>query len=308
MSQLVKVPRFWVNWVEYFQNNNINIFSQSEEKSRFNTLPVDVKNFDNSDNVINSQFDLDNYLNNPFIAVLGHSSFGQNRPTIIKVEDIESEISKDGIMINEDLSKSGWGLFELSSSSINRIKIHTIEDNNIKNAVVCNVIVGSYWDAPHSPDLNLTISYDFSGTKKQETKGGSLLTNTLWDRPPKWGEYGNFEIAQGQNHNLTKMGRRSWNLTFSFLSQSNVFPETLNSATLADNNATDDALLTGDNDFIGQVLTPTMGGKLPFLFSHDSTSSALDNFAICTIDQKTFSIRQTAPDLYRMSLKIVETW
>ena len=308
MSQLVKVPRFWINWVEYFQNNNIDIFSQSEDKSRFNTLPVNVKNFNYADNLINSAFDLGNYLNNPFIAVLGHSYFGENQPTTVSVQDGSSEISKTGAIINEDFSKSGWGLFELSSSDIKKVSIYTKKDNVLEDAVVGNVIIGSYWDAPHSPDLNLTINYDFSGTKRQETKGGSILTNTLWDRPPKWGEYGNFEIAQGQNHNLTKMGRKSWNLTFSFLSQSNVFPETLNSATLADNNATDDALLTGDNDFIGQVLTPTMGGKLPFLFSHDSTSSALDNFAICTIDQNSYSFRQTAPDLYSISLKIVETW
>ena len=38
-------------------------------------------------------------------------------------------------------------------------------------------VVGKYWDAPYTPDMNLTMSRRFDGIKKQKTIGGKTLAN-----------------------------------------------------------------------------------------------------------------------------------
>ena len=37
--------------------------------------------------------------------------------------------------------------------------------------------IGSYYDMPHSPDLSLTLTREYSGIKTIETKGGAALSN-----------------------------------------------------------------------------------------------------------------------------------
>ena len=46
--------------------------------------------------------------------------------------------------------------------------------------------VGRYWDAPNSPDLNLTMSRRFDGIKRQKTIGGKTLANIYYDGPTEW--------------------------------------------------------------------------------------------------------------------------
>ncbi len=47
-------------------------------------------------------------------------------------------------------------------------------------------VVGKYWDAPNSPDLNLTMSRRFEGIKRQKTIGGKTLANIYYDGPTEW--------------------------------------------------------------------------------------------------------------------------
>ena len=279
----VKTPRFYVNALEWLSFNGE--FPDMNEV--FRTLPV--KQVTGETHAIYTTYDLEN----PFCFVLGHSD-----TTSIVIKDLnDTNVDFTGTQINADASLNGWSLMELDGQP-DSIEI----DGNIGS-----IIIGSYWDAPHSPDLNLTLSYDYSGTKTIETRGGASLSNSFYTKPPKWGELGAWELGQtGTVQNLSRSGRRIWDLSFSFLSDSAIFPATLNLSTEADSDYENDTLNTG-TDFFGNVVH-RLGGSLPFVFSPDKDSTALDNFAICKFDQNKFSFQQTAPSLYSVKCRVKECW
>ena len=282
MAQTVKLPRFYINELEWLDYNNV-LPLPSEH---FRTLPVTPKAFEEAD------FYLPYDLTNPYCAILGHSD----------ISSIDFETATvTGTQINESPSSNGWSLMELDGKPT---KI-TAGGN------ISSILIGSHWSPPFSPDLSVKLSYDYSGVKHIQTKGGSRLSNSFYDGNPKWGQLGAWELQRAaqasEKQFLSKSGRRIWDISFSFLSESDIFPGSLNLATEADENYTDDTLLTGTDDFYGQVVHRT-AGHLPFLFSPDSTSTSLDNFAICTFEQKAFSFQQTSPGLYSTKMKVVETW
>ena len=90
-------------------------------------------------------------------------------------------------------------------------------------------------------------------------------------------------------------------MSFSFLSDSSVFPE---NPTEVNN----EWVLNDDPetpDFMSEVLKKTRGSMLPFIFQPNTDENL---FAICKFDQKSFSFQQTAPNLYSVKMKIREVW
>ena len=59
-------------------------------------------------------------------------------------------------------------------------------ENTDLNHQLGSFVVGKYWDAPNSPDLNLTMSRRFDGIKRQKTIGGKTLANIYYDGPTEW--------------------------------------------------------------------------------------------------------------------------
>jgi len=199
---------------------------------------------------------------------------------------------------------------------------------------------GNYWDAPHSPDLNLTMSIESDGITTQQTKGGATLTNMRYRGTPKWGELGAWELqsysAEGnptswsRNANLgARGGRRSWNLTFSYLSDKQTLPINALGGSLSNPDSMDGytsgddyydggeagtifgtqgnllSVLNGE-DFFSAVWNKTQG--LPFIFAPDKNNANPDQFAICRWDMDSLDVKQVAYNTYTISLKIRECW
>ncbi len=289
MAQTVKTPRFWINEIAFLMFNNYGTMDDSV----FNTLPV-IPKTRTAQWDIQLPYDLND---KGFIAILGHK--GLNVISGINYKD-------GGKQINANIGDSynGWSLAEIDIST-NQFQFGTNE-----NAEIGSIVIGSYFDVPYSPDLNLTMTHDYSGIKKTTTRGGSTLINAQYHKNPKWGDYGAWEIDRGNNDsNLARSGRRSWDLSFSYFSDSDVYPESLNLTNMNDEIGNiDGGLNTGSDDFFGNVIHRTAGGGIPFIFSPDSTSSSLDNFYICMFDQDKFSFSQISPTLYTTKLRIVEAW
>tara|TARA_R100000808_G_C2123945_1_gene134577 strand:+ start:127 stop:1065 length:939 start_codon:yes stop_codon:yes gene_type:complete len=312
MAQTVQTPRFWINELQFCNFNNYNPIENQSYNSIFNTLPVQLKEptlitqdliIDNNIyDEYHANFKFPYQLNNPFIAVLGHKNlddFG-----IIGDVDHNNPVS---INFENGSINDGWSL-KTTGNTIAQIKM-----SSTTNLEIGSIIIGSYFDTPHSPDLSLKINYDYSGVKKTTTRGGSTLINTQYYKNPKWGnDLGAWEIARENNqtytiyNNLSKSGSRIWDLSFSYFNDSDIFPDTLNLTNMNSSNF-DGGLNTG-TDFYGQVIHRTAGGALPFIFSPDGSSTDLDNFAICTFDQNSFQFDQVAPAVYNVSLKIREIW
>ena len=280
MAQTMKVPKFWINELAWLDYNNV----ATLPSDHFRTLPVNPTAFESAN--ISTTYD----LVNPFCFILGHSGLSS-----ISFEGAEAT----GTLINEDAALDGWSLMELTG---NPTAITA-------SGQIGSIIIGSSWSPPHSPDLSVNLTYDYSGVKSTTTKGGATLTNSFYHGNPKWGSsLGAWELGQtGTTQNLSRSGRKIFDISFSFLSDSDIFPATLNLSTEAESSFTDDTLNTGTDDFYGQVIQK-LGGALPFIFSPDKDSTALDNFAICKFDQSSFSFRQTSPNLYSVKMKIREVW
>ena len=190
-------------------------------------------------------------------------------------------------------------------------------------------MVGKYWDAPHNPDLNLTMERRFDGIKKQKTSGGKVLANIYYDGPTEWTmhrtdsdvyKYPPFELDtsssitdttsynQRAKSGLGRKGLRSWKLTFSFAPQATGFDSTTNTNVPQDNGkdvSKNYNPMLEDSSF-NFVWNCTLGGTLPFLFQPDKTNNNPDQFAICIFKEKTLNVKQVAHNVYSLSITIDE--
>ena len=202
--------------------------------------------------------------------------------------------------------------------------------------ILGSINFGTIYEMPHSPDLSLKVTREYKGIKRQNTRGGSTLTQIDYSTAPDWAGFtpweltrenvGNY-IGQGYKEKRSpKRGRRVWDLQFSYVGGDDLFNV---NELLANANPTDSAQSEGYNDsdfygtseikfynnvqtssdsFIGRLLEKTMGGAIPFIFQPDGNNPSPDQFAICILDQDSFQFEQVAYNVYNISLKIREVW
>ena len=183
------------------------------------------------------------------------------------------------------------------------------------------LLLGHYYDMPHSPDLNLSIDIEFDGYDQLTTQGGATITNVRYTGNPSWAGNNAWEIGDS-NPYYKRNGRRVWKLKFSLISDTDIFSSNYSSNkyinTASDNsgyNSSDfnsegnqfEFTLADDNSFSAKVLNFISSGQR-FVFQPDSSNSNADQFAICVLDQDSLSIKQSAFKTYDVSLKIREVW
>ena len=201
-------------------------------------------------------------------------------------------------------------------------------------------VVGKYWDAPNSPDMSLTMSRRFDGIKRQKTIGGKTLANIYYDGPTEWTmnhpvdndlngtyKYPPFELdttaevdTEGYRFDyraksgLGRKGLKSWKLTFSYISEDDMWMANEVSSKVINDSIDDGTNPTGgsdpnpmlSDDSFNFVWNCTLGGTLPFIFQPDNTNNAPDNFSICTFRENTLSVTQQAHNVYKLSITIDE--
>ena len=192
------------------------------------------------------------------------------------------------------------------------------------------ISVGRYMDFPHSANLSMNIKYDYDGIKSKNSTSGRTITNVNYYKPPDWGNYPRWThisklalqnsadetgwVNKYDMKTVSGNGRRSWDLTWSFLSKEDTFPKIsegnmfaygMESAKLDDANVDALHLASFSDSIIGTMMTLTLGGQIPFLFQPDNTQQ---DFAFVRINQKSISIQQSAPNLYTVKLKLTEVW
>jgi hypothetical protein len=335
MGNQVKTPRFYVNVLEWLNATGY----QESINSTYRTLPVNVKqanvgaNYLAAGNYYYGEVDIKDILNeNSFAAFLGTEHleiFGVNNdergsfslsepPNYNEVEKTESIVNFVHSSTSWTDTYNGFAIGTFNGGAIDAIELRV----GYPEAKIGSCVIGTFFDMPHSPDLNLTMTMEYGGTKTLETKGGSYLSNTMWSKKPSWGGLSSWELFTGSTSGYTfdklaLTGRRIWSLSFSYLDQESVFPENLNLTSYgtdyfdnASSYSREKALFHGssNDNIISELFHKTNGGTIPFIFQPDNTNNNPDQFAICVLDQDSFQFKKITDSMYNISLTIREVW
>jgi len=297
--QNVGTPRFYIDSGLYQQS--IGAWTPNDDqKSLVQLNPTNVVGKPNNDIIIPRISPI------RYVAFLGHSG-GSYYPLFddTDVDGFTEVVNMNGSQeTDEDYSGFSIGIFSDREDATGVKGVIGNEDSTIGA-----VSIGNYYDMPHSPDLNLKLTTEYDGVKTIQTKGGATLSNASYTKPADWGDSGAWQLGSvdGQGASNLRSGRRVWDLSFSYLNDSDIMPN-LGVQNYEDEAITED-ILSG-TDFFSQVINRTMGGHLPFIFQPDGANAdpKADGFAICRFDMKSFTYDQVANNVYNVKLKIREVW
>ena len=282
--------------------------------------------------------DSDGYV---YIFVLGHNF--KKKECSINVELIDADTnnsvsSLDRVsIINDNGADSfptynGFTIYKARFTGVEKVKAFRIiirgfstQSNVLDHQIKLGCVsLCSKWTPPHNPDLSLTMTRQYDGVRTTRTKGGATLSNasytrgsTFWANNYAWelsGQEYNQTVGVGDSYrNMQRtLGRRIWSMNFSYLAPANIMPE-VESLDYYETQYNDNVGVTlheNNTSFFGRVLNRVQGSHLPFIFQPNDTDNNVnpDQWAIVRFDQKDFSITQAAPDLYSLSMKLVESW
>ena len=359
MQNVGGTPRIYVDILSYLQaigklkeiNNDFGIEYGRTDYDLIGLRPSDFCQLSREpgDFVIDfvSKIEINKILtDNTFHAVLGHdfaTNFVSYNVYASELGGVESWIANDGKAVNWESIYEGegveWGAlvpqfngWSLSTGTDGaafegktiRWFLTSWESSLLPS--IGSLAFGNYFDFPVSPDLQLSQTIEMDGVEAQKTKGGVEHSRLKYKGNPKWGSLGAWELGGFANDwqiNAflnARSGRRSWDLSFSYIPDTDMFPtsslgggiitdpdEYDSSNISADGTETDSTLLK-DDSFYSAVWNRTLGGRLPFIFQIDKNNFNPDQFAICKFDQDKLDIKRVAHNVYSIKVKIREVW
>jgi len=164
---------------------------------------------------------------------------------------------------------------------------------------VGGIMIGEYYDMPHSPDLSVKRSIVFDQVKQLESIGGQRFSNmTSYGRVGTMaGGRSPFNIA---NFNFTAFGGRLvYDLNFSYLNSTDLMPNEYQNA----------FSMTSDDAVVVDIWNITHGSHIPFIFSIDKDSAgdnAESEHIFARFAQNSLDMTQVASDVWNISMKIEE--
>lgn len=161
---------------------------------------------------------------------------------------------------------------------------------------VGGIMIGEYFDMPFSPDLNLTRSIIYDKVNVAESAGGQrYATATSFGRTASSTSKSPFALGTyGQN---VYGGRQAYDLTYSYLQDSDLLPSEYPS------------YQHGNDSVVSDVWNMVDGPSRPFIFSIDNTSTganAESEHLFARFAQNSLDMQQVAPDVYTVGTRIEE--
>ena len=158
------------------------------------------------------------------------------------------------------------------------------------------IMIGEYFDMPFSPDLNLTRSIVYDKVNVAESAGGQrYATATSFGRTASSTSKSPFTLGTyGQN---VYGGRQAYDLTFSYLQDSDLLPNEY------------PVYQHGNDSVISDAWNIVDGPSRPFIFSLDNTSTgsnAESEHLFARFAQNSLDMQQVAPDVYTIGMRIEE--
>ena len=259
--------------------------------------------------VIDTNLDTDGRLlaEPMFVAILGHNLKSADAKFKIETDDDSAfgsvKTPTMTAICNGTISsgysvpaQDGWTLITFSQSTDNRyhrIVIDSTTSNYDEDIKIGCILYGTTYEFPNAPDLNIKKSFKYDGVKVNESLGGqkyahaTYLTNGSWVSTSYW---------DGSTEPSMKSGRIKLDMSFSFLSDSDVFSSDVYRA---ESSQQDDAI-------VPKLLYLTNGGMFPFLLQLDKDNNDDDDgFLWCRLDNEP-SFSQVAYNQYSTQLSFVE--
>ena len=326
-NQNTGTPRFYIDKTSYLQlagiakaddnswGYGLDVSNPRTVTGTGSTFYMDFRNYldENGANVLHSE-------SYNFLAVLGHN-FKSTEESYVNmnlswadetgnVGDAQEDGTGKSVNILSsylEVDYDGFSIMSFDEFNEPHYLMYLRVGDIVSGAVIKigRVAVGTYYDMPHSPELSLTMSHEYDGIKKQETAGGSTLNYVNYYKPPDWGD--DLQAWQLDGWDRKYSGRRVWDLSWNYLSDSDIEPKHYN----MDESHPD---WNEDGNWFTNVLHYTNGGQLPFIFCPDPSIGYVDatrtipEFAICRFDMKTFKREQVANGVYNIKVKIKESW
>ena len=176
---------------------------------------------------------------------------------------------------------------------------------------------GRFMDLPHNAEISSSTGFDFSGVLRQKTISGDTLTRIKYKRP-KWGDFTpftNITLTHGEQdlqkklennnfYDVSMQGRRTWDLSFKFISKEDMFPKIFGKSMVGDYETASGApTFDADDSILSTWAQLTFGFSLNFIFQPDNTK--LD-FAIVKGDKSSIKITQDTPTSYTFKIRLIE--
>ena len=339
----IKLPAFYIPLCDYLQSvgnvkyrndelNSVHLLNPTKTH-RISLMPEQdfVYNVEFKDSLSYSAIaDSDGYI---YIFILGHNFEESSSNIEIKlIESIDNGTSTGAeprlnIVNDSGIGESsspynGFSIFKAKFSVDTfegfEIRIRSLSETEQTLKLGC-VSLCSKWNPPHNPDLSLTMTKEYDGVRTTTTKGGATLSDAAYTRGGTWWatsypwELTGGDYEQGVNFAVESertLGRRIWSMKFSYLTPESLMPKTesIENYETSLQSGVDD--IEGSQSFFARVLNRVQGSHLPFIFLPNDTdpNNNPDQWAIVRFNQKDFSITQSAPELYSLSMKVRESW
>ena len=167
-----------------------------------------------------------------------------------------------------------------------------------------------------SGGTNVPLSYEIPSMEITEVGPFSYEDGNDWQDNLPREQYGGTMERYMARRGIGKKGKRKWQLNFDYMSDTEMWIDKEYSSPILDGVSSqnmEEAYSPQISDKSFQwVWSHTLGGKLPFIFCPDknliatNNDKVYENLAICIFDSKSLQVRQTAPNLYSVSVSIRE--
>lgn len=259
--------------------NLINTFQTGAEPELFDMKPLNTNSWDTSaatsDHVlVNLDLGVSN-LKTGFIAILNHNLDSANGKFRIAASNIEAHINVEdmplaastpactevvngtvGASTNIITPSADGSTIVRFSETANRYWGIQFEGNpNFSTAdlqVGC-ILVGEYYEMPHSPDLAVTRSIIFDN-EIQESIGGQKYSNMVSHGRSASSKSKSPFVSTTSNQQVFG-GRQKFDLQFSYLASADVMPDEYHT------------YQPTDDSFVGDVWNRTNGSHIPLFFN-----------------------------------------
>lgn len=256
-------------------------------------------------------FDFPQDIDASFLAILNHNmktvdagarlywytspitAINYGSATEVALTDAVGDLSSGNAVTND----SYIGTFTKLYKQYWAVKFHDVAtfDNDLQ---VGSIMLGLYWDAPFSPDLQVKRALDHGGVKINETRGGKRFANAAWltgsegSSLPFGAPFRTDGVDTIYEHHT---GRREYEMTFSRLADTLVEEADFATGIVGDGTAT---LKWRD------LMSMTGAGALPSIFTPDGTSTTAGDYMFSRVTPG--DEQQVAPLVWTVSAKVSE--